>query len=195
MASTATDTPACTPSARRYGASGRSSTPADGDGASLSPDGTKLAYRHWDGTTAHVSTSSTWTPASTRCPPSIRPPSAGLGDDEPTWSPDGARSCSERIVGAHDQLSVAPADRRSRRRRSGPTMAMRACAGVGRVLAGRLEGPRHYDADGSTWLLDPTDDARARSSPSPDHRHGDAGSDWRPDHRHRAAPDGRLARR
>jgi len=128
--------------------------PFEGDGASLSPDGTKLAYQTWDGTLGIIHVVDVDTGVDTV--PAFDPPaSPGLADDKPTWSPNGAQLVFVTYRGGMSQLSVAPATG-GHRVPIGPTMAMCSCQVWSDFSPDGSKVLVHYDADGSTWLLDPT---------------------------------------
>ena len=127
----------------------------EGDGASLSPDGTKLAFQVWDGTlgTIHVVDVDTEIDSV----PALDPPSdARLVDDKPTWSPDGTQLLFVRYaVGSNNHLVVAPAAGGARVQ-IGPAMPNCGCAVSAEFSPDGSKVLAHYSADGSTWLLDPT---------------------------------------
>lgn len=126
-----------------------------GDGASLSPDGTKIAFQVWDGTvgTIHVVDVDTEIDSV----PALDPPSdTSLIDDKPTWSPDGTKLLFVRYTaGADNHLVVAPAAG-GPRVQIGPAMPNCACPVSAEFSPDGTQVLAHYGADGSTWLLDPT---------------------------------------
>ena len=124
----------------------------------LSPDGTKIAYTAWDGSTGTVHVVDVATGRDTI--PAFDPPSGGGVIDEASgWSPDGSRLMfvtASRQPTVH--LVVAPADGGGRVVEIGPAH--------GRRTDVRIYAPRsspdgtsvlvYYGVDRSTWLLDPT---------------------------------------
>jgi len=139
--------------------------PAEGDGTSLSPDGTKIVYQTWDGTLGIIHIVGVDTGVDSV--PAFDPPaSAGLADDKATWSPDGTRLVFVTYQGALSQLSVASAAGGSRVP-IGPTMRACACQVWADFSPDGSKVLAHYDADGSTWLLDPTGTTEGTQLPSP----------------------------
>jgi Tol biopolymer transport system component len=130
-------------------------TPGQGDGASLSPDGTRIAYQVWDGTRGviHIIAVDSGLDST----PAFDPPSdAKLIDGEPTWSPDGTRLLFVRYAaGSVNHLVVASA-KGGRRFEIGPSMPNCSCPVSAEFSPDGSKVLVHYDADASTWLLDPT---------------------------------------
>jgi len=139
--------------------------PFVGDGASLSPDGTKLAYQTWDGTLGIIHIVGVDTGLDT-VPVFDPPASAGLADDKPTWSPDGSHLVFVTYRNGLSQLSVAPATG-GRRVPIGPTMTTCACQVWSDFSPDGSKVLVHYDADGSNWLLDPTGQTAGTQLQSP----------------------------
>src|SRR4051812_38570113 len=126
-----------------------------GDGGIVSPDGTKLAYQTWDGTTGVIHVVDVDTGVDSV--PALDPPAdARMADDYAQWSPDGTRLLFIRYhVGTDNHLAVAPVGG-AHAVEIGPAMPNCSC---GYLAAFSPDGSGvlvHYDADGSTWLLDPT---------------------------------------
>ena len=126
----------------------------DGDGASLSPDGTKIAYQTWDGTRGVIHVVDVDNGLDTI--PAFDPPStASLVDDTPAWSPDGTRFLFIRYdVGADNHLVVASATG-GPRVQIGPAMPNAAKTVSAQFSPDGSRVLAYYSADGSTWLLDP----------------------------------------
>ena len=126
-----------------------------GDGASLSPDGTKIAYQTWDGTAGVIHVINVDTGLDS-IPALLPQPDAAMVDDAPTyWSPDSKRLLFIRYAGADNHLVVASASGGSRVQ-IGPAMPNDATGGDYQFSPDGSKVLAHYNSDGSTWLLDPT---------------------------------------
>jgi Tol biopolymer transport system component len=127
----------------------------EGDYASLSPDGTKIAYQVWDGTTGTIHVINVDTGADSI--PSIdRGTTTGLIDDSPTWSPDGARLLFVRYHGAGGyRLAVVPATGGSVVE-IGPSMPSNETRSLAQFSPDGMAVMAYFQADQSTWMLDPT---------------------------------------
>ena len=127
-----------------------------GDGASLSPDGTKIAFQaSGSGPAAVIHVVDVDTGLDSI--PALDPPSTRASvDDKPTWSPDGTSSCS---CGTPTAMTTTSWSRRSAggpRVEIGPADAERGCPVSAEFSPDGSKVLARYDADGSTWLLDPT---------------------------------------
>src|SRR5262249_50405945 len=132
---------------------------ASGDGASLSPDGTKIAYQIWNGSvgTIHVIDISGGVDAAVDTIPALDPPAdAVLVDDKPTWSPDGTKLLFVRYTVGHDNHLVVAPVAGGPRVQIGPAMPNCGCPVSAEFSPDGTKVLAHYDADGSTWILDPT---------------------------------------
>jgi dipeptidyl aminopeptidase/acylaminoacyl peptidase len=127
-----------------------------GDYASLSPDGTKLAYQgvgaspstfgaiHVVDVATGVETIPAFAPATTSA------------DDNPSWSPDGTRLLFQRYRSGTYRMAVAPAAGGAVVE-IGPVRAMNGGERVGAQFSpDGLHVMAHYDGDKSTWLMDVT---------------------------------------
>jgi Tol biopolymer transport system component len=137
-----------------------------GDGASLSPDGTRIAYQTWDGTRGVIHVIEV--DSGLDSVPAFDPPSdAGLIDDVPVWSPDGTRLVFVRYTtGSNYHLMVASAIG-GPVVQIGPSMPNNTGAASAEFSPDGTRVLAYYTADGSTWLLDPTgsaDDVRIEST-------------------------------
>ena len=129
------------------------------DYASLSPDGTRLAYQRnlaAPGAYGVINVVDVDTGVVTF--PAFEPAVIGQAqaDDNPSWSPDGTHLLFQRYINGVYRMAVASAA-------GGPVILI----GPGRPQnGGERVGAQfspdgsmvmaHYDGDGSTWLLDPT---------------------------------------
>jgi hypothetical protein len=128
-----------------------------GDYASLSPDGTKIAYQGDPATPAafgaiHVVGVQTGIDTI----PAFQP-TAPAADDNPSWSPDGTRLLFQRYEAGTYRMALAPAGG-GRVVEIGPRRSQNATGErVGAQFSpDGLTVMAHYDGDGSTWILDPT---------------------------------------
>ncbi|HVQ21973.1 MAG TPA: hypothetical protein VMT36_01755, partial [Candidatus Saccharimonadia bacterium] len=89
--------------------------------------------------------------------PALDPPAdAAMGDDYPRWSPDGTGLLFIRYhFGTDNHLTVAPVAGGAAVE-IGPAMPNCACGYLAAFSPDGSEVLAHFDADGSTWLLDPT---------------------------------------
>jgi len=128
--------------------------PGEGDYASLSPDGTKIAYQVWDGTTGTIHVIDVDTGVDSI--PSIdRGTTTGLIDDAPTWSPDGNRLLFVRYHGAGGyHLAVVPATGGSVVE-IGPSMPSNETRSYAQFSPDGTAVMAYFQADHSTWMLDP----------------------------------------
>jgi hypothetical protein len=127
-----------------------------GDGAALSPDGSRLAYQTWDGTSGNIHVVDVETGRDTT--PTFEPDASSTGpiDDAPQWSPDGSRFLFIRYLrGPDNHLAVAPATG-GLPVEIGPAMPNNASPWQAQFSPDGTRILVHYEADGSTWLLDPT---------------------------------------
>ena len=138
----------------------RTIVPRDVEAAVLSPDGTKIAYTLWDGSTGTVHVADVATGRDTI--PAFDPPSGGgVIDEVDGWSPDGSRLMFDRWRGSSSfHLAVAP---------SSGGHVVEIGPGVPTNLADHAQfSPdgtsvlAYYGIDKSTWLLDPTGSTRDR---------------------------------
>lgn len=128
---------------------------ATGDGASLSPDGTKIAYQTWSGGVGTIHVVDVDSGVDTV--PALDPPSdASLIDGEPTWSPDGSRLVFVRYAAGQDNHLVVAPVAGGPRVQIGPAMPNCGCPVSAVFSPDGTKVLAHYGADGSTWMLDPT---------------------------------------
>ena len=127
-------------------------TPKTRLGASLSPDGTKLAYTVWDGNTGTVHVTDVATGRDTI--PTFDPPSGGgVIDEFSGWSPDGTLLMFGRYHGSPlVHFAVAPST-------GGPVVEIGPGRGASADFAQFSPDGKfvlaYFGADTSTWLLDP----------------------------------------
>lgn len=125
-----------------------------GDGGFLSSDGTKIAYQTWDGRVSAIHVVDVDTGVDS-VPVFDQPSDAGT-DDYPQWSPDGTRFLFIRYQnGTVNHLMVAPSAG-GPRVEIGPAMPNCGCSYLAAFSPDGTKVLAHFDADGSTWMLDPT---------------------------------------
>jgi Tol biopolymer transport system component len=130
-----------------------------GNFASLSPDGTKIAYQVWDGTTGIIHVVNVDTGLDS-IPSLDRGTTAGLIDDAPAWSPDGTRLLFARYhgpLGFH--LAVVPATG-GPVVEIGPSMPSNSTRPFAEFSPDGTSVIAYFQADHSTWMLDPTGSAK-----------------------------------
>lgn len=134
-----------------------------GRGASLSPDGTKLAYVDWDGIygVIHVTDVDTGHDAIPVFP--VDTPSKDRFDDLPRWSPDGTRLVFMRydrrldpFNASYHDLAVAPSTGGPVVEIGRPTTSEDGSTDDAQFSPDGTEVIAHYSEDGSTWILDAT---------------------------------------
>jgi len=141
--------------------------PGTGDYASLSPDGTKIAYQVWNGArsgtggTVHVADVST---GADTTPAFLPAPGGAVIDDAPVWSPDGSRLLFVRYTGGGFHLAVAAAAG-GPVVEIGPVVPSTATRVYAQFSPDGMSVLAYYAIDSSTWLLDPTGSTPARRLP------------------------------
>ena len=136
-----------------------------GDYASLSPDGTKVAYQVWDGVAgsvhiADVSTGRDVTPA-------FGPPPGGpIVDDNPTWSPDGSRLVFLRYHGGDGFHVAVMAASGGSVLEIGPLVPSTSTRAFVQFSPDGKSILAYFAADRSTWLLDPAGVVADRQLPT-----------------------------
>jgi Tol biopolymer transport system component len=127
-------------------------TPLTRLSASLSPDGSKVAYTVWDGTTGTLHVTDVATGRDTI--PALDPPSGGgVIDEFSGWSPDGSLLVFGRYNGSPVvHFAVAPSTG-GRVTEIGPGRA--ASADYAQFSPDGTSVLAYYGIDKSTWLLDP----------------------------------------
>ncbi len=120
----------------------------------LSPDGTKIAYLVWDGSTGTVHVADVATGRDTI--PAVDPPSGGgVIDDVFGWSPDGSRLMFGRFHGSTTfHLAVVPSSG-GRVVEVGPGRTT-TLTDYAQFSPDGTSVLAYYGIDKSTWLLDPT---------------------------------------
>ena len=126
-----------------------------GDGGILSPDGTRLAYQVFDGTKGVIHVVDVDTGVD--LVPAVDPPAdAGLIDDYAQWSPDGTRLLFIRYRFRRPNHLAVASVAGGRAVEIGPAMPNCGCGYLAAFSPDGIAVLAHFDADGSTWLLDPT---------------------------------------
>ncbi len=128
--------------------------------AIMSPDGTKIAYTVWDGSTGTIHVVDVATGADTI--PTFDPPSGGGVTDEINgWSPDGSQLMFDRWHGSSSfHIAVAPSSG-GHVVEIGPGVPTN-LTDYAQFSPDGLSVLAYYGIDKSTWLLDPAGSARDR---------------------------------
>lgn len=131
--------------------------PASADYASLSPDGTKLAYQSISASATPYAVVKVIDVDSGEVTTPAFEPGAISADDDPSWSPDGRVLLFQRYNNGTYRMAVAPVAG-GRVVEIGPTRPQN---GGGERVGAQFSPDgstviAHYDGNGSTWLLDPT---------------------------------------
>jgi Tol biopolymer transport system component len=136
-----------------------------GDYASLSPDGSKIAYQVWDGTAGIIHVVDVVT-GQDSIPAFDSGGATGLIDDAPMWSPDAGRILFVRYHGSTTyHLAVAPVTG-GHAVEIGPAMPSNTGRTDAQFSPDGTKVIARYHADGSTWILDPTGATAGSKLPS-----------------------------